>query len=48
VLDDLELGGKPATLYVLAPEGWNGWGEIPKVEVDGKGGKGGKDGKVSR
>lgn len=30
-LEDFELDGKPGTLYVLAPEAWKGWGEIPKV-----------------
>jgi hypothetical protein len=31
VLEDFELDGKPGTLYVLAPEAWRGWGEIPKA-----------------
>jgi hypothetical protein len=30
VLESFELEGKPAMLYVLAPETWGGWGEIPK------------------
>ena len=33
VLENLELEGKPATLYVLAPEGWSGWGQVPKAFV---------------
>jgi hypothetical protein len=33
VLESLELEGKPATLYVLAPEAWRGWGEIPKPSI---------------
>jgi hypothetical protein len=33
VLESFELEGKPATLYVLAPEGWPGWDEIPKAFV---------------
>lgn len=33
VLESFDLEGKPATLYVLAPESWKGWGEIPKVFV---------------
>jgi hypothetical protein len=31
VLEDFELGGKPAARYVLAPEAWKGWDEIPKA-----------------
>jgi hypothetical protein len=30
-LESLELEGQPATLYVLAPEAWVGWGEVPKA-----------------
>ena len=33
VLESFQLEGKPATLYVLAPEGWPGWDEIPKAFV---------------
>jgi hypothetical protein len=33
VLENLELGGKPATRYVLAPDGWDGWGQVPKAFV---------------
>lgn len=33
VLESFELAGKPATLYVLAPAGWKGWEEIPRVAV---------------
>lgn len=40
VLEDFELAGKPATLYVLAPEAWQGWGEIPKAYMEG--GRGGR------
>jgi hypothetical protein len=39
-LENLELEGKPATRYVLAPEGWDWWGQVPKAYVEG--GKGGK------
>jgi hypothetical protein len=35
VLESFELEAKPATLYVLAPEAWRGWGEIPKAFVKG-------------
>jgi hypothetical protein len=35
VLENLELGGKPATMYVLAPDRWNGWGQVPKAYVEG-------------
>jgi hypothetical protein len=35
VLENFELEGKPATRYVLAPEAWSGWGEIPRVYVEG-------------
>ena len=34
-LENLELEGKPATLYVLAPEAWSGWNRIPKAYVEG-------------
>ena len=33
VLESFELEGKPATMYVLAPEEWNGWARIPKVSI---------------
>jgi hypothetical protein len=33
VLKSFELEGKPATLYVLAPEGWDRWAEIPNTYV---------------
>ncbi|MFL5402901.1 MAG: DUF6782 family putative metallopeptidase [Gemmatimonadales bacterium] len=33
VLVSLQLEGKPATLYVLAPQGWDRWGQIPKAYV---------------
>jgi hypothetical protein len=32
-LESLELDGKPATLYVLAPERWEGWTEVPKAFI---------------
>jgi hypothetical protein len=35
MLESSELSGKPATMYVLAPEGWAGWGHVPKAEVVG-------------
>jgi hypothetical protein len=37
VLENFELEGKPATRYVLAPEGWDGWGQVPKAYVEGTG-----------
>jgi hypothetical protein len=30
-LDSLTVGGRPATRYVLAPEGWDRWGKPPQV-----------------
>ena len=30
-LDSLTVGGRPATRYVLAPQGWEKWGALPKV-----------------
>jgi hypothetical protein len=43
-LESLELGGKPATVYVLAPEGWERWGQVPRAYIeDGNDGKNGKD-----
>jgi hypothetical protein len=32
-LENLELGGKPATVYVLAPESWQGWDQVPKAVI---------------
>jgi hypothetical protein len=32
-LENFELEGKPATRYVLAPEAWTGWGQVPKAFV---------------
>ena len=32
-LENFELEGKPATRYVLAPDGWDGWGQVPKAFV---------------
>jgi hypothetical protein len=31
--DTLTVAGAPATRYVMAPEGWEGWGAIPEVGV---------------
>ena len=31
--DTLAVGSHPATRYVLAPEGWSGWGSLLEVEV---------------
>jgi hypothetical protein len=33
VLENFELEGKSATRYVLAPEAWDGWGQVPKAFV---------------
>ena len=32
-LDSLTVSGRAATRYVLAPEGWAGWGALPEVKV---------------
>jgi hypothetical protein len=32
-LESLDVEGKPATLYVLAPGSWEGWGDVPRVFV---------------
>jgi hypothetical protein len=32
-LDTIEVGGRPAVRYVLAPEAWNGWRSIPEVAI---------------
>jgi hypothetical protein len=32
-LENVELGGKPATRYVLAPDGWSEWDDMPKALV---------------
>jgi hypothetical protein len=32
-VEHLELDGKPATRYVLAPAGWNGWANLPRVSL---------------
>jgi hypothetical protein len=32
-LESLELGGKPAMVYVLAPEAWAGWDQVPRPFV---------------
>jgi hypothetical protein len=32
-LESLELDGKPATVYVLAPEAWDKWGAIPRPSI---------------
>lgn len=33
-LDNVDLEGKPASGYVLAPSGWNGWTDLPKPTVN--------------
>jgi hypothetical protein len=33
VLESFDLEGRPATLYVLAPAAWDGWGEVPRAFV---------------
>jgi hypothetical protein len=33
MVDDAELGGKPATIYVLAPAAWEGWAKVPRAVV---------------
>ncbi|HEU5304718.1 MAG TPA: hypothetical protein VFU40_08760, partial [Gemmatimonadales bacterium] len=30
MVESLDLGGRPATMYVLAPSAWAGWREIPE------------------
>jgi hypothetical protein len=32
-LDSVEIGGGAGTRYVIAPEGWAGWGRVAGVEV---------------
>jgi hypothetical protein len=32
-VESLELGGKPATVYVLAAEAWDGWDQVPKAFI---------------
>jgi hypothetical protein len=32
-LTEFELEAKPAMLYVLAPEAWNGWQEVPRPKL---------------
>ena len=31
MVESTELGGKPATMYVLAPAAWDGWADVPRV-----------------
>jgi hypothetical protein len=33
LLESLELEARPATLYVLAPDGWDGWGAVPRASL---------------
>jgi hypothetical protein len=33
MLESLELEGRPATLYALAPAGWGGWKEVPRATL---------------
>jgi hypothetical protein len=35
LLENLELDGKPAMRYVLAPITWNGWDDVPMVRIGG-------------
>jgi len=35
VLETFDFEGKPATLYVLAPGDWKGWGKVPLVTAGG-------------
>jgi hypothetical protein len=30
----MELEAKPATRYVLAPDGWSGWSDLPRPSID--------------
>ena len=32
-LETQEIDGRPATLYVLAPESWSGWSALPRPQV---------------
>jgi len=32
-LDTIEVGGRPALRYVLAPEAWDGWRNIPQLGI---------------
>jgi hypothetical protein len=32
-LENLEIGGKSATLYVLAPEAWGRWNSLPRATI---------------
>ncbi len=33
-LESVELAGKPALRYVLAPADWSGWGQVPEASLD--------------
>jgi hypothetical protein len=33
LLESLELEGKPAIRYVLAPTNWDGWGDVPQASL---------------
>jgi hypothetical protein len=33
VLEHLDVDGKPATRYVLAPSAWNGWSSLPRASL---------------
>ena len=39
MVESTELGGKPATMYVLAPAAWDGWADVPRASVSGAGGR---------
>jgi hypothetical protein len=32
-VEDMELEGRPATRYVLAPSDWNGWTNLPRAAI---------------
>ena len=34
-LENLQLGGKTVTMYVLAPEAWEGWDHVPQASISG-------------
>jgi hypothetical protein len=34
ILESLQLDGKPANVYVLAPAAWDGWDHIPRAYVE--------------
>ena len=32
-LENVDLEGKPAARYVLAPADWNGWSNLPRPQI---------------